>query len=255
MNRNESSLAPFQFEGRQVRVITDEQGEPWFVAADVCACLAIRNPSDALNRLDDDEKGLGLTETPGGNQSLTTVNEPGLYNLVLGSRKPEARRFKRWVTHEVLPSIRRTGRYAIANTVAVLPAAHQDRVSALLLIGDAVARVPGVKRGIAMAATLTCIQENTGLATESLRRALPATEEPICSLNATGLGQLLGMKAKDTNQHLAACGLQVRNQRGEWELTDAGRSWGEALPYCRQGHSGYQILWNPAVVDVVRELG
>jgi prophage antirepressor-like protein len=255
MNSNESSLAPFQFEGRQVRVITDEQGEPWFVAADVCACLAIRNPSDALNRLDDDEKGLGQAETPGGEQSMSTVNEPGLYNLVLGSRKPEARRFKRWVTHEVLPAIRRTGRYAIPGASAALPSAQQDRVSALLLIGDAVARVPGVKCGIAMAATLTCIQENTGLATESLRRALPATEEPICSLNATGLGQLLGMKARDTNQHLAACGLQIRNQRGEWELTDAGRPWGEALPYCRQGHSGYQILWNPAVVDVMRELG
>ena len=67
--------------------------------------------------------------------------------------------------------------------------------------------------------------------------------------------QLLGMKAKDTNQHLAACGLQIRNQRGEWELTDAGRPWGEALPYCRGTHSDYQILWNPAVVDVVRELG
>jgi prophage antirepressor-like protein len=255
MNSIESSLAPFQFEGRQVRVITDKQGEPWFVAADVCACLAIRNPSDALNRLDDDEKGLGQTETPGGEQSMSTVNEAGLYNLVLGSRKPEARRFKRWVTHEVLPAIRRTGRYAIPDAAAALPSAQQDRVSALLLIGDAVARVPGVKCGIAMAATLTCIQENTGLATESLRRALPATEEPICSLNATGLGQLLGMKARATNQHLAACGLQIRNQRGEWELTDAGRPWGEALPYCRQGHSGYQILWNPAVVDVMRELG
>ena len=255
MNSIESSLAPFQFEGRQVRVITDKQAEPWFVAADVCACLAIRNPSDALNRLDDDEKGLGQTETPGGEQSMSTVNEAGLYNLVLGSRKQEARRFKRWVTHEVLPAIRRTGRYSIPGAVAALPSAQQDRVSALLLIGDAVARVPGVKCGIAMAATLTCIQENTGLATESLRRALPATEEPICSLNATGLGQLLGMKAKDTNQHLAACGLQIRNQRGEWELTDAGRPWGEALPYCRQGHSGYQILWNSAVVDVVRELG
>jgi prophage antirepressor-like protein len=255
MNSIESSLAPFQFEGRQVRVITDKQGEPWFVAADVCACLAIRNPSDALNRLDDDEKGLGQTETPGGEQSMSTVNEAGLYSLVLGSRKPEARRFKRWVTHEVLPAIRRTGRYAIPDAAAALPSAQQDRVSALLLIGDAVARVPGVKCGIAMAATLTCIQENTGLATESLRRALPATEEPICSLNATGLGQLLGMKARDTNQHLAACGLQIRNQRGEWELTDAGRPWGEALPYCRQGHSGYQILWNPAVVDVMRELG
>jgi hypothetical protein len=60
---------------------------------------------------------------------------------------------------------------------------------------------------------LTCIQENTGLATETLRRALPATADPICSLNATGLGRLLGMKAKDTNQHLAACGLQIRNPR------------------------------------------
>ena len=255
MNNNESSLAPFAFEGRQVRVITDEQGEPWFVAADVCSVLDIGNPRQAMSRLDEDEKGVISTDTPGGEQSMTTVNEPGLYNLVLGSRKPQARRFKRWVTHEVLPAIRRTGRYAIAGTMAALPTAEQDRVSALLLIGDAVARVPGVKRGIAMAATLTCIQENTGLATETLRRALPATEEPICSLNATGLGQLLGMKAKDTNQHLAACGLQVRNQRGEWELTDAGRSWGEALPYCGQGHSGYQILWNPAVVDVVQELG
>ena len=255
MNSIESSLAPFQFEGRQVRVITDEQGEPWFVAADVCACLAIRNPSDALNRLDDDEKGLGQTETPGGEQSMSTVNEAGLYNLVLGSRKPEARRFKRWVTHEVLPAIRRTGRYSIPGAVAALPSAQQDRVSALLLIGQAVAQLPGVKPGIAMAATLTCIEVNTGLATETLRRALPATEKPFCSLNATGLGQLLGMKAKDTNQHLAACGLQIRNPRGEWELTNAGLQWAEALPYCRGGHSGYQILWNPAVVGVVRELG
>ena len=164
MSSSESSLAPLDFEGRQVRVITDEQGEPWFVAADVCACLAIRNPSDALSRLDDDEKGLGSTETPGGEQSMTTVNEPGLYNLVLGSRKPEAKRFKRWVTHEVLPAIRRTGYYTVpgvAPTPAALTADKQDNVGALLLIGQAVAQVPGVKPGIAMAATLTCIQENT----------------------------------------------------------------------------------------------
>lgn len=255
MSSNEPPLVPFEFEGLQVRVITDEQGEPWFVAADVCSVLGIGNPRQAMSRLDDDEKGVISTDTPGGEQVMTTVNEPGLYNLVLGSRKPEARRFKRWVTHQVLPTIRRTGRYAIPGALAALPSAQQDSVSALLLIGQAVAQVPGVKPGIAMAATLTCIQENTGLATETLRRALPAAEQPICSLNPTGLGQLLGMKAKDTNQHLAACGLQVRNQRGEWELTDAGRQWGEALPYCRQGHSGNQILWNPAVVDVVRELG
>ena len=255
-----SSLVPFDFEGRQIRVFTDEQGEPWFAAADVCSTLGIGNVSQALNRLDADEKTLISNEgaPAGGPQSLNLINEPGLYTLVLGSRKPEAKRFKRWVTHEVLPAIRRTGSYAVPGftpTPALLPSEKQDSVGALLLIGQAVAQVPGVKPGIAMAATLTCIQENTGLATEILRRALPATAEPICSLNATGLGQLLGMKAKDTNQHLAACGLQIRNPRGEWELTNAGLQWAEALPYCRGGHSGYQILWNPAVVDVVRELG
>ena len=151
-----SSLVPFAYEGRQIRVITDAQGEPWFVATDLCSCLGIRNPSDALSRLDDDEKGLGLTDTLGGQQSLTTVNESGLYSLVLSSRKPEAKRFKRWVTHEVLPAIRRTGGYAVPGqsaTTATLPSDKQDSVGALLLIGQAVAQVPGVKPGIAMAAT------------------------------------------------------------------------------------------------------
>ena len=224
MSSNESSLVPFGLEGSQIRVYIGE-------------------------------KGVIATDTPGGEQSMTTINEPGLYNLVLGSRRPEAKRFKRWVTHEVMPAIRRTRRHALSGAVAALPSTQQERFSALLLIGAAAAREPGVRPEIAMAATLACIQENTRLVTETLQRVLPPEEEPICSTNPTGLGQLLGMKAKITNEHLAACGLQVRNQRGEWELTNAGRRWGEALPYCRQGHSGYQIMWNPAVVAVVRELG
>ena len=136
-----------------------------------------------------------------------------------------------------------------------MPANKQDSVNSLLLIGQAIAQVPGVKAGIAMAATLTCIQENTGLSVETLRRTLPATEEPICSLNATQLGRKLGMAARVMNQHLAACGLQLRNARDEWELTERGQEWAEALPYCRHGHSGYQILWNPAVVALLRGLG
>ena len=258
MTNSLSSLLPFHYEGAQIRVLTDSQGAPWFIAADLCSCLGIRNPSDALSRLDDDEKGLGSTETLKGQQSLATVNESGLYALVLSSRKPEAKRFKRWITHEVLPAIRLTGSYAVPNLASsqpALPANKQDSVNALLLIGQAIAQVPGVKAGIAMAATLTCIQENTGLSVETLRRTLPATEEPICSLNATQLGRKLGMAARVMNQHLAACGLQLRNARDEWELTERGQEWAEALPYCRQGHSGYQILWNPAVVDIVRGLG
>lgn len=86
-------------------------GEPWFVASDVCKALGIANSRDAVARLDEDEKGVALTDTLGGVQNLTTVNEPGLYALVLSSRKPEAKAFKRWITHEVIPSIRKHGGY------------------------------------------------------------------------------------------------------------------------------------------------
>ncbi|MFZ2739204.1 hypothetical protein B9Z38_15740 [Limnohabitans sp. MMS-10A-160] len=244
-------LVPFDFEGSQVRVVTDAQGEPWFVAADVLSTISLDRK--ALERLDDDEKGVNSIHTPGGTQEMTTVNEPGLYALVLGSRKAEAKRFKRWVTHEVLPAIRKTGSYAVS-AMAALPAPTQDRVTSLLLIGEAVAKVPGVKVGIAMAATLTCIHENTGLAIETLRRALPAANEPICSLNATQLGKLVGLSAKTTNLRLANLGLQVRNERDEWELTEPGEAWAEAMPYSRNGHSGYQILWNPSVAQELREV-
>lgn len=87
-------------------------GEPWFVASDVCKVLELTNPSTAVQRLDDDEKSkfnLGLS---GG--STNVVNEYGLYNLVLSSRKPEAKEFKRWITHEVIPEIRKVGGYMVA---------------------------------------------------------------------------------------------------------------------------------------------
>ena len=87
-------------------------GEPWWVAADVCGALDIQNPTDALTRLDDDEKGT-LDSNEGG-PGRRIVNEPGLYSLILGSRKPEAKAFKRWITHEVLPAIRKTGAYNVA---------------------------------------------------------------------------------------------------------------------------------------------
>lgn len=87
--------------------------EPWFVAKDVCDCLDLSNSRKALSRLEDDEKGVTLSDTPGGKQEVATVNEYGLYSLVLSSRKPEAKEFKRWVTHEVLPSIRKYGSYSM----------------------------------------------------------------------------------------------------------------------------------------------
>lgn len=103
----------FEYQGNQVRTII-QNGEPWFVAKDVTEVLEIKNNRDALSRLDADEKDVALTDTPGGKQEMTIINEPGLYSLILGSRKPEAKQFKRWVTHEVIPTIRKTGGY-VAN--------------------------------------------------------------------------------------------------------------------------------------------
>ncbi|TCK03287.1 UNVERIFIED_ORG: phage antirepressor protein KilAC domain-containing protein [Anoxybacillus amylolyticus] len=100
----------FTYGETQVRTII-KNGEVWFIAKDVCSVLDIKNSRDALGRLDEDEKGVVLTDTLGGKQQMLCVNEAGLYNLVLRSRKPEAKQFKRWVTHEVLPTIRKTGGY------------------------------------------------------------------------------------------------------------------------------------------------
>lgn len=108
---NTAQVIPFTFEANEVRsLLIDEQ--PWFVAADICAALAIRNNRDALARLDDDEKGVATTDTPGGIQGLGVINESGLYSLILTSRKAEAKRFKKWITAEVLPAIRKHGSYA-----------------------------------------------------------------------------------------------------------------------------------------------
>lgn len=98
----------------ELRVVQDEQGEPWFVAKDVCDALGLGRQHDSTRYLDDDEKGEGLVNTSSGVQTMVTVNEPGLYRLILKSRKPEAKAFQRWVTHEVLPAIRKDGGYMVA---------------------------------------------------------------------------------------------------------------------------------------------
>lgn len=102
-------------------------GDPWFVAADVCKALEIEKTNRALSRLDDDEKGAHSVSTPGGRQRMSIISESGLYSLILGSRKPEARAFKRWITHEVIPSIRMHGAYMTDSLLDALEA-HPEAV-------------------------------------------------------------------------------------------------------------------------------
>ncbi len=107
-----NDLQIFIYGGEQLRTIQQPDGL-WWVLRDVCQVLGLAEPHRVASRLDDDEKGRTQMTTPGGTQEVTIINEPGLYAVILRSDKPEAKAFKRWVTHEVLPSIRRTGAYGV----------------------------------------------------------------------------------------------------------------------------------------------
>lgn len=138
------AIQNFAFEEHLVRVI-EQNGEPWFVGKDVCNALDIKNHNDALSSLDEDEKGVAITdplyqsERGGGAQTTTIVSEPGVYRLVFRSRKQEAERFKRWLAHEVLPQIRRTGKYEAPSGGQSAPdePLASDQRAALALITEA----------------------------------------------------------------------------------------------------------------------
>lgn len=120
-NKNESraqalsgqaKVFTFNASNQNIRVQMKD-GEPWFVAKDVCDALTIGNSRDAVNRLDDDEKAMSVLPTQFGDKEMNLVSESGLYNLIFQSRKPEAKAFRKWVTSEVLPTLRKTGRYEL----------------------------------------------------------------------------------------------------------------------------------------------
>ena len=131
-----NNMKVFQYESAQIRTV-DIDGDPWFVAKDVCGALDIDNASDALSRLDKDERNtIVLTEGIIGNPTKSIVNESGLYALVLSSRKPEAKAFKKWITSEVLPSIRKTGKYSIVKDMTGGFVVPRTMAEALRLAAD-----------------------------------------------------------------------------------------------------------------------
>ena len=114
---DESDISVIRFEGKKVRIVNSD-GNPWFIAKDVCEALELSNHSMAIAALDDDEKGVSLIYTPGGNQNMRIVSESGFYKLIARSRKATtagtfAHRFTNWVFRDVIPSIRKTGSYGV----------------------------------------------------------------------------------------------------------------------------------------------
>ena len=162
-----SNIQIFNYNSVEVRTIQND-GEPWFVLKDVCNVLHIGNSRDVVARLDQDEKGVGQIDTLGGKQEMTIINESGLYNVILRSDKPEAKPFRKWVTSEVLPTIRRHGMYATPDTVEkmladpdttikLLETIKKERAARMALEAKAEADKPKVLFADAVSASHTSI--------------------------------------------------------------------------------------------------
>ena len=177
----------FPVTSQTVRTILID-GEPWWVAKDVCEVLDLDQVSRATSRLDDDEKGVTSITTLGGNQDMAIINEAGLYSLILTSRKPDAKRFKKWVTHEVLPTIRKTGSY---NTRPVEPQQF---------LSD-----PASLRGLLLNYTEKVIALEAKVAEQAPKvHALERLEMSDGSMCPTNAAKVLKVRPKDLFMHLQA---------------------------------------------------
>ena len=127
----------FHYENNEIRTILKD-GEPWWVLKDVCQILGISKHRDTASRLDEDERGSVRVDTLGGLQEMIVINESGLYKVILRSDKPEAKKFTRWVTHEVLPAIRKTGEYHVSPKTAAVRRAltTDDYIKAASLVAN-----------------------------------------------------------------------------------------------------------------------
>lgn len=193
----------------EVRTVEIE-GAPWFVAVDVCRALEIGNSRQALVRLDDDEKGVISNDTLGGKQEMATVSEAGLYALVLSSRKPEAKAFKRWITHEVLPTIRQHGAYMTDATleralnepdflISLATKLKEEREARAKLELDKTVLTQQVAELKPKASYYDLVLQCPGL------------------LSMTEIAKDYGMSAKAMNKRLHELGVQF-NQAGVWFL-------------------------------------
>lgn len=232
-------------------------GEPYFVGKDVAEVLAYKETAKAIREhVDDDDKGVSVLDTPGGKQKMVVINESGLYGLVFGSKLPTAKKFKHWVTSEVLPTIRKTGSYSIPK---VTPNPHyRTRMigTAIRDVGktsEELEKVFGVAHGMALAVSMNLVGEAYGVDMAPCKALLPAAEE-VSYLNASDIAERIGLKCKTgspnaaaANQLLAKHGLQERRGK-DWHLTEKGKHYGEAKPYKNNGHSGYQIMWSDKVI-------
>lgn len=198
----------------RIRTLADESESPLFCAADVCTALGFANGRDAVAKhVDEGDVAKRDTPTSSGTQAMTFVNESGLYALIFGSKLPKAKAFKRWITSEVLPSIRRTGAYAVS-----LPGETQEEMIARALI-TAQQTMARQENEIMLLRQLNSEKERTielqKMVIEGGRQALPSGK----TYTTTRIAEELGMDPRELNRQLNARGVQ-RHEGKRWPIAD-----------------------------------
>ena len=221
-------------------------GEIWFVGKDAAEILKYARPADAIAaHVDSEDKGVAKMPTPGGVQEMVIINESGLYSLILSSKLETAKKFKRWITSEVLPAIRKYGSYFIQPQLL-----KGNEIQLIKTMADDIQELfIGVKRGIAISQAIDLVSVNNNLKMEALKEMLPPADHDTGLLNATQIGEKIGVPAKTVNKLLAKANLQYKEGK-DWRITQSGTEYGEEIPCTRHGHSGYRILWNKKVLEV-----
>jgi len=242
----------------EIRMLTADS-EPWFVGKDVAAALGYSNTRDAMNKhVDDEDKGVAKCDTLGGEQEMTIINESGLYSLIFSSNLPTAKAFKRWVTHDVLPSIRKTGGYRSGQAAPSRTPAADALDDAIGVKRGILALITGITDSMATLQAIDIVERQHKIDLKEIRLLVPPAEKPaeIGLLNATNIRDkaqergCTGISAQRVNKILESLGLQEKTVK-DWRLTEKGKEYGEMVPYNNHGHSGYQAKWNMKAVDAV----
>jgi prophage antirepressor-like protein len=221
-NVMDNNLINFEFNSNLVRVFKDEEGTPWWVAKDVCSVLEINDHYQAIDRLEDDERGRCKIPTPGGKQNMVTVNEPGLYTLIIRSNKPEAKRFKRWITHEVLPSIRKTGRYEMPGVGMM----DEDAKKSNMIHYSVSGLCQEADKFLGGKAALTALNYFTGMPVDDLMDELESQKESA-QPNAVSKNQVNPTVAAFVNTHC------VLDRGAEVQKTDLYTAY---VDYCKDNN-------------------
>ena len=245
-----SNITPFKFNSSTVRVITDDNGEPWFVAKEIAAVLGYSDAEAMTRKLDDDEKQ-NLQIVGFGPRGVTIINEAGLYSCILTSQKEEAKPFKRWVTHDVLPSIRKTGGYATSKAKG-----GEERAFKLIPSVVRAAKALGLDKNAAAISANQVVAKLTGTNVMQLlgRTHLEAENQAALFYTPTELGKQIGISAREFNMLLAEAGLQAKKgehwaplatAEGFCRILDTGKRHGD-------GSMVQQVKWADSVLTIIK---